>query len=256
MRKFMLLLLLVPVLSWAQSAFDGTWKADASSAKMESKPDVYVLQNGMYECKTCVPPYKVKADGTDQKVTGHPYFDSIAVKAVDDNHVTESWSKNGKKEGSQDFVVSDGGQTMTVKFTDNSAPNGTPVEGSAVMKRVAAGPAGANAISGSWEQQSFNANDAAMTFTINVTGDTLTVSSPTGTGYTAKMDGTEAPYKGDPGITSVSVKKLGPNKIEETDKRDGKTINVTTMTVDGNKMTIDNVDKLHGGTSKIVANKV
>lgn len=255
MKKLMLLLLAVPVLACAQSAFDGTWKADASSMNINAKPDVYVLQNGMYDCKTCVPPYKIKADGTDQKVTGHPYFDTIAIKPVDDKHVVESYSKGGKKMGENDFAISDDGKTMTMTFTDNTAPSGKAATGKAEMTRVAAGPSGSHAMSGSWQQKNFSANDEAMTFTIKVQGDTITVSSPMGSGYTAKLDGTDAPYKGDPGVTSVSVKKLGPNMIEETDKRDGKVIGVSKMTVNGNKMTIDNVDKLHGGTSTMVANK-
>jgi hypothetical protein len=40
--------------------------------------------------------------------------------------------------------------------------------------------------------------------------------------YTAKMDGTEAPFSGDPGFTAVSVKKTGANEIQETDKRGSK----------------------------------
>ena len=255
MKKLMLFLLVLPLFAWAQNPFDGTWKVDASSAKIAAKPDVYVLQNGMYDCKSCVPPYKIKADGTDQKVSGHPYFDTIAIKAVDDKHVEESWSKNGKKQGSQTYEVSPDGKTMTVSFTDNSAPSGQTVTGKGEMTRVAAGPAGAHAMSGSWEQKSFSANDEAMTFTIQMSGDSITVSSPTGTGYTAKLDGTEAPYKGDPGITSVTVKKLGPNTLEETDKRDGKVIGTSKMTVNGNKMTIDGVDKLHGAKTTIMANK-
>ncbi len=67
------LLLLVPVLAWAQSPFDGTWKVDLSKAKLPKKPDVFLLQNGMYECKTCTPPVNVKADGQFQKVSGDPY---------------------------------------------------------------------------------------------------------------------------------------------------------------------------------------
>ena len=35
---------------------------------------------------------------------------------------------------------------------------------------------------------------------------------------------------GDPGVTSVSVKMMGKNEMEETDKRDGKIISVTTLT--------------------------
>ena len=256
MKKLMLFLLVLPLLAWAQSPFDGTWKVDASTLQMKAKPDVYVLQNGMYDCKSCVPPYKIKADGTDQKVTGHPYFDTIAIKAVDDKHVEESYSKGGKKMGTNNFAISDDGKTMSVDFIDNSAPSGQATKGKAEMTRVAAGPAGSHAMSGSWEQKNVSANDEALTFTIKVDGDTITTSSPLGTGYTAKLDGTDAPYKGDPGITSVSVKKIGPNTIEEIDKRDGKVIGTSKMTVNGNKMTIDGVDKLHGATSKIEAKKI
>lgn len=97
----------------------------------------------------------------------------------------------------------------------------------------------------------------ALSLTYKVDGDTLTMSNPTGQGYTAKLDGTDAPYKGDPGTTSVSVKKLGKNSIEETDKRDGKVIGIYHMTVapDGKTMTIAITDKLHGTTSQYVAEK-
>ena len=74
------ILLLMPVVASAQNAFDGTWKIDLKKAEFPKKPDVYLLQNGMYQCKTCVPPIDIKADGQDQKVTGHPYFDSVAIK--------------------------------------------------------------------------------------------------------------------------------------------------------------------------------
>jgi hypothetical protein len=57
-----LMLLFTPILALAQSAFDGTWKIDMNKAEFLKKPDVYLLQNGMYESKTCVPPIKIKAD--------------------------------------------------------------------------------------------------------------------------------------------------------------------------------------------------
>ncbi|MFZ0731214.1 MAG: hypothetical protein WAM79_02700 [Candidatus Sulfotelmatobacter sp.] len=49
----------------------------------------------------------------------------------------------------------------------------------------------------------------AITWTYKVNGNELTMTNPTGQSYTAKLDGTEAPYKGDPGTTSVSLKMLG-----------------------------------------------
>jgi hypothetical protein len=83
------------------------------------------------------------------------------------------------------------------------------------------------------------------------------MNSPTGQSYTAKLDGTDAPYKGDPGVTSVSVKRMGETSFEETDKRDGKVISVAKITVapDGKSMTIAVADKLHGTTSEFSAMK-
>ncbi len=62
---------------------------------------------------------------------------------------------------------------------------------------------------------------------------------------------------GDPGVTSVSVKMIGTNTLEETDKRKGKVIGVFTMTVAENgksaKGSFD--DKLQNKTTAFVATK-
>src|SRR5215472_2278138 len=110
MKRILFLLLLVPVLSWAQSPFDGTWKVDMSKSKLPKKPDVYLLQNGMYECKSCVPPVKVKADGTSQPITGDPYRDALMVKVVDDKHVEFTSQKAGKDVSKSNRTVSDDGE--------------------------------------------------------------------------------------------------------------------------------------------------
>jgi hypothetical protein len=46
--------LLIPAMAMAQSPFDGTWKVDLKTPKFPEKPDVYLLQHGMYHCKTRV----------------------------------------------------------------------------------------------------------------------------------------------------------------------------------------------------------
>lgn len=250
--------LLMPVLAMAQSAFDGTWKIDVNKAKLPEKPDVYLLQDGMYHCKTCVPPIDIKADGQDQKVTGHPYFDTVSIKVMDDRTIEETFKKDGKAVATSKTTVSPDGNTSTFEFSDSSATNADPVTGKGEATRVAKGPAGSHAISGSWRTSKVeNVSDNGLMFTFKVEGDSLTMTSPTGQTYTAKLDGTDAPYKGDPGTTSVSVKRMGKNTMEETDKRDGKVISVSRMTVapDGKTMTIAVNDKLHGTTSQFVAEK-
>ena len=241
----------------AQSPFDGTWKVDMNKVDFPKKPDVYLLQNGMYECKSCVPPINVKADGSDQPVTGHPYFNTMAVKVVNDREIEETDKRDGKTVATSKTMVSSDGNTMTFEFNDSSNTNAAPVTGKGEEMRVGAKPpAGANMISGSWRMSKVeNISDNATTFTYKVNGDEFTMTNPTGQSYTAKMNGTDAPMKGDPGITSVSVKKIDNNTIEETDKRDGKVIGVMKATVSGNTLNATYEDKLHGTTTKFTATK-
>jgi hypothetical protein len=252
-----LMLLLLPTLAMAQSPFDGTWKIDMSKVEFPKKPDAYLLQNGMYECSTCVPPISVKADGTDQKVTGHPYFDTMTVKAIDDHNVESSIKRDGKVVGTEKDSVSADGNTLIVNWTDSGEPSGGTQSGSYTAKRVAKGPAGANMISGSWRTEKADNPAGVLTWTYKVTGDELSMTNPTGQSYMAKLDGTDAPYKGDPGTTSVSVKMHGKDTLEETDKRDGKVIGISKMTItpDGKTMKIVYEDKLHGTTTKADAQK-
>jgi len=262
MKKLLLVLfiasLAMPVFTAAQSAFDGTWKFDMSKAQLPKKPDVFLLQGGMYTCKSCVPVIEIKADGQDQKVTGHPYYDSLSVKVLDDWNIEQTTKKDGKVVGTSKWTVSPDGHTLTFVFSDSSATNADPVTGKGESMQVAKGPAGSHAISGSWRNtklENFSENGLLVTFKLE--GDTLTMSTPTGQSYAAKLDGTDAPYKGDPGTTSVSVKRMGKNTIEETDKRDGKVISVARIMVaaDGKSMKIAVDDKLHGTTSEFPAQK-
>jgi hypothetical protein len=142
--------LLMPAMAMAQGVFGGTWKVDLKSAKFPTKPDVYLLQDGMYHCKTCVPSVDVKADGQDHRVSGHPYYDMVSIKVVDDRTIEKTDKKNGKTVATSKTSVSTDGNTMMFEFTDSSATNAAPVTGKGEARRVAKGPAGSHAISGSW----------------------------------------------------------------------------------------------------------
>jgi hypothetical protein len=250
MKKLLFLFLFVSVLSWAQSSpFDATWKVDLDKTKLPKKPDEYLLKDGMYECKTCKPEIKIKADGQMQPVSGHPYFDMMMVKVVDAQHVESRTTKGGKDAGKETRTVSQDGNTLTTAWSYYLNPSGGPVNGSDVQTRVGKAPAGAHAISGSWREDKQDvATSDALIFTYKTEGgDTLNMTTPTGQSYSAKLDGKQVPFTGDPGTTTVSVKRAG-DSIEETDYRDGKPISLSKMTVssDGKTMTIEVDDKLHG----------
>ncbi|WP_199100750.1 hypothetical protein [Dyella sp. ASV21] len=253
-----LLALLCPLSVLAQSAFDGTWKIDTSQVQMPKKPDVIVLQNGRYECRTCAPAIDIKADGQDQKVTGHPYFDMMAIQVVDEHTVKETQKKNGKVVGTSTTTIAPDGMTGHFEFTDSSNSNAEPVTGKGDLKQVAKGPAGSHAISGSWLTSDISGfSDNGLLFTYREAGGQLSMTTPTGQSYQAKIDGSEAPYKGDPGITSVTVKRMGKDTLVETDKRDGKVIAVikSTVAADGKTMNVTFDDRLRGQTMSYAAVK-
>ena len=66
------------------------------------------------------------------------------------------------------------------------------------------------------------------------------MTTPLGDSFTAKMDGTEAPVKGDRGADRVSIKQVNPNTLEQTYKLDGKPVSITKMTVSPDGKTMQN----------------
>jgi hypothetical protein len=95
-------------------------------------------------------------------------------------------------------------------------------------------------------------SDNANVITYKVDGKSITMTNPTGQGYTAKLNGQDAPMKGDAGITTVSVKILGKSTLVETDKREGKIIGIYRMTVlsDGKSAKGSYEDKLQNRTTE------
>jgi hypothetical protein len=230
--------LLLPAMMFAQSPFDGTWKTDMSASKLSQKPSVWSLNHGMYECETCAPKVKVKADGQDQPVTGQTY-DTLAVQVVDANTVHLTTKKAGRTMSDQMRKVSLDGKMMKASATNYPADGSQPFKTEVSFARVSEGTGGSNAIAGSWRIQSINEDAAGRTTTWKGTADGLSMSTPTGVSWDAKFDGKEYPVKGSDANETVSVKKLSDRSVEVTEKHDGKLFEVDKITVspDGTKMT-------------------
>jgi hypothetical protein len=255
------IVLLMPVLAMAQSEFDGTWKIDLSKATMPDKPDVFLLQGGNYHCKSCVPVINVKADGEDHRVTGNPYYDSISIKVLGDQSIEGIEKQYGKTVMVSRMTVSPDGATAMIEITDSSNTNSGPATYKETMTKLgkAKAPGGAHAISGSWrssKMESVSGNGLMLTF--KVEGDNLNMTTPAGQSYSAKLDGTDAPYKGSSGINRVSVMRLSKGTIVETDKHDGKEVKVLRLMIDPadtKKMQIIVADSLRGTSTLLVADK-
>lgn len=255
MRTVVAALLLVPAAALASSAFDGTWKTRPDSMKVSGKPDVFAVADGMYTCSSCTPEIKVKADGTDQKVTGHSYYDSVAVKVLSPTSVQITNKQAGKQISSVTYTLSADGSTLNGKFTDNSGAK--TATGAFTETRLAAGPSGAHALSGSWHAgQLTDANDTTRTISYAMTADGFSMHW-NGQSYSAKFDGKEYPVENDPGHTVVTLKRIDENTVEEIDHRMGKVTDEIRLAAakDGKTINVTDKDPQHGQTTSFTLEK-
>jgi hypothetical protein len=102
-----------------------------------------------------------------------------------------------------------------------------------------------------------NLSESAQTVTYDQSKDSLAMTSPTGQSYEAKFDGKDYPFKGDPSVTHVQLKKISERSIEESGFYNGKPVYVSNMSIspDGKSMTIVVHDKLRDRESKFAAVK-
>jgi hypothetical protein len=240
--------------SIAQSPFDGTWKTNMAQAKFSPKPNVFYLSQGWYHCVSCNPAFDAKADGTDQAVSGMSY-DTISVKEVDPNTLAFVAKKAGKVDFEQTRSVSADGKALTVKTTNHPMNSDQTVTAEATAKRVGIKPSGVHATSGEWQISKVSQSDNGLLTTYKTNGDELTMSTPTGESFTAKFDGQDYPAKGAYTYDTVSLKKIDDHTVEETDKRDGKVVEVSKMTVTGKTMKIESTNKLTDRTNILTATK-
>ena len=234
----------------AAGPFDGTWKTQLDSVQFSNKPTVLQLNKGTYTCNSCVPRISIKADGTDQKVSGHSYYDTLSAKVTDPQTVQVEAKLGGKPSYTNSLAVSADGKTLTETFKDMSGAQ--VVTATQVSKRISAGVPGSHAISGSWKGEKMSEiSDSGAMVTYKMAADGLRMEW-NGQTYDAKFDGKKVLTANDPGKTWVSLKRISANTIEETDTRDGHVMDIYRMTVsqDGKTMTVVDKDVRRGTTSQ------
>jgi hypothetical protein len=220
--------------------------------RFSGPPEDYLVSKGVYHCESCVPKVDVETDGSDHKVTGHPY-DTLAVRILDNRSVKFTMKKDGKTTFECVETVSPDGRSMTEEFT-NTAEAET-VTGKAGFMRVSMGPRGSHALSGTWSMLTVkNATQAGTLTTYQSVAGGMKISDGSQI-YDAKFDGKDYPT-GEVGST-ISLKLIDQYTMEETDKHDGKIVTVTHMRVsrDGKAMEVESLDKLRGGTMTYTAEK-
>jgi hypothetical protein len=246
MKRMLFLLSIVPAIAFATTPFDGTWKVKLDSMQFSGKPSEAVLMNGSYTCKTCVPPFTIKADGKDQPTPVHDTRDHMSVKVVSPTTVEYTEKAGGKVMSTNTDTVSADGNRLTSTFTVYSGKE--PFKGTATAKRVGPAPPGAHAVSGAWMQEGYpEVSEAAKIFVVQSTDNGIKWTW-NGMVTDAKFDGKQYAIKNDPSHTLVAVKKISDRQFEERGTSEGKLQYVATWTVSADGKTITQVseDVVHG----------
>jgi len=211
----------------SQSPFDGTWIIDTVKNEnlASEKPRALSVADGMFREGD----RQIKADGSDQKVPPTGYWDTVSVRIVDDRTVEIVSKKAGKPMFTETYTVSTDGNTLTQVMKDTTEAEAVTFESD--FRRIAAAPAGAHAVSGSWQvfKQSRSENSTVIKY--KCTSQGFTAETPLGEKLEAKFDGKLYEMQDDPGHTMVSVKLLNPYTVEQTNVRDGKVVFIVTLEV-------------------------
>jgi hypothetical protein len=255
-RVFWLGLLILPALGFAQSAFEGTWRPDPQRPDHPGEPQTTRLARGEYECSSCKPPYKIKADGHDQALKGNPYYDTLSIAVMDDNTLTKTGKKDGKVTLDAKVTVSADGATKTeVQRQIGGTP--FPMELTIKYARVGASAAGSHAVSGSWQMTEVDVTNHAEDTTFKLRGGALVMTDRLGRSFTAKFDGTPASYKGSDEFNGVSLKLIDERTIEESDLLDGKVVKISRWSISPDGQTMHaRFDDTHGHIQEQDGHKV
>ena len=246
MKSLLVLFLFAPSLLSAQGRFDGTWEMKMDTLVFSYNPLEYLLAQGMFHCMSCTPRVDVKADGSDQKVTGYPY-DTLMVRVVSASSVEFIQKKNGSPTFACTEIVSPDGNTKTEEFSET--PTTQRVTGKAVFIRVGKGPVGSHALSGLWQMQTIrNTASIGPLTTYQSTKNGLRVSAGSES-YEANFDGKDYPVQGDSAHGTTSLQRIDDDTIEEIYKQDGRVVRVALaiLSEDGKSMRVASTDVRRSG---------
>jgi hypothetical protein len=249
-------LALLPAFAAAPSPFEGTWRPDPQLPSATRKPDSVQLAAGIYDCKACDPPYKIKADGRDQRVPNNPVYDTMSITVLDPHSVKGIAKKGGTQVGEVLISVSPDGATKTEKTTlTGMAPK--PIEVTSRYRRVLDGAPGSHPVSGTWQLLDTDVTNHAEDTTFKVTDGTLVMTDLMGGAYSAKLDGTQAPYSGNPQYNAVSVKLINSKTIEESDLKDGKVVQLRRWSISADQNALHaRIDDTQGHVQEQTAHRV
>jgi hypothetical protein len=148
--------------------------------------------------------------------------------------------RKGVAIGSSKMTVSADGQMLTFVSTSSDNAEGKTITNTFKSKRSGPAPEGAHATSGSWVPVNDGAQiaDENLLVTISQKGDVVSLKTPTGESYEAKLGGPQVPLVGDKAGATIAVVAEGKG-FKEIGYVGGKaTVEITYTPVDAGTVTM------------------
>lgn len=240
----------------AASPLDGTWTTDPDLTALPRQPLVIQLRQGVFECRSCTPRLKARADGEDHPLVKHPAYDTVAVRVIDDRALHLLFKKQGQLLFHAKHTMSPDGKALLREST-RLYEDGTSGSSQWSYERVARAPRGAHRASGSWRAVKVRRETGAgRSLTIRTEPGRLHLHTPEGFAYTAPLDGTPVATRGALGIDKVAVTMPVRHRMVEVGYRRGKPHIRTTIEVarDGKtaRLAWKNLESGNSGASVLV----
>ncbi|OQR38315.1 hypothetical protein BWR15_02030 [Pseudomonas sp. T] len=240
MKKLLALILLagaLPLTALASSPLEGTWRIDWALTSPDLL-DKYELKDGYYSCQTCAPAFRVKADGKDQPLSGFEGIDAISVSVKNDYQLRLLRKFKGAVVATEVLTVSDDGRHL--KGMTYAGPE-QEESGSADNVRLGDPVKGQHLISGVWIAPGLRQSERDSTFSYRMVEGRLELKGEDGESYSAPLDGSIVPLKGNPGANRVAVLKLSDRVISTQQFKGNDLVRTMQITVssDGQLMSLN-----------------
>jgi hypothetical protein len=170
MRSSAAVFLLVAAVALTSASSAETVRERLESMKAANKPEVLLVDHETFTCESCNPPINKARIGTIVKEPGHEEYDNIEVAIRGATKVEVVERRGDRNVRFYTYQVSADGKTLTVSFSDYSVLD-KPTKGTYTARRVAAAPAGAHAVSGSWQIQNVTEKPAPAERSASAAGE-------------------------------------------------------------------------------------
>jgi hypothetical protein len=253
MRFWWVPAVLLPSMSWAQLA--GTWVVQPESTTFQKyTPTTLSLDRGVYRRTDCRgDPIDMPADGAFHEVKKQPFFNSMAVRVLNDHRVAIEQKLADKTTWKGAYVVSKSGAEMTLEFENDLAAK--PVTGALRYVREGAAVGGAHPITGTWRLDKLirlSPSGSSLTFTLEQsssdqhTDDRFTFLASDGRSAEGKTDVKYYPLQGYLAGATLSVDRLQPEVWKINRNQNGALVELSSAKVsdDGHTMMLRKTDWL------------